>query len=135
MSGYAEAASLTAALLVRKGNAAPITFVPRPAPVRLVEPSASAQPVAASRPRPSRKGAPRVSLRLDEPRMKQLRLVAAQLATTRQATLLRALDEFVERHLAGSGSFCLCIKSDGVVTCVTENGCAAPAGEGSDVRA
>jgi hypothetical protein len=119
LSELREAGSLTAALLVRKGDA--VAFVPRHAKpsIRLVE--------AAPEPKRRRTGAPRVSLRLDEAEARRLRILAAQLGLTRQATLARALAEMVERHLAGSGAGCICLAT-------AEAPCAVhPAGD-SDVR-
>jgi hypothetical protein len=73
-------ASLTEALLVSKGAAAPS----RPAPW------------------PQRRalrmdGRLRVALRLDEPRHRRLRLAAAQFHKTAQAVMLAALDHYLDR--------------------------------------
>jgi hypothetical protein len=122
VNGPLEAASLSAALLARKGNALP--FPPRlaSAAVRLVGTAPAG--------RPRRNGPPRVSLRLDETQAKQLRLLAAQLGITRQEALQRALAEMIERHLAGDGASCRCLAAPGGMC---GGGCERDDGE-TDVR-
>jgi hypothetical protein len=79
---FAGVASLTDALLVAKGAAAPS----RPAP----------QPPQRRRAR-SDDGRLRVGLRLDEPRHRRLRLAAAHFHKTTQAVMLAALDHYLDR--------------------------------------
>jgi hypothetical protein len=118
MTPLPEAASLSATLLARKGNAQPVTFAPR-GPVLGAQPRPLFPMLATAKKAPAEKGPPRArqTLRLDPGRHLQLRLIAAQFGKSRQDLLLAAFDEFVAKHGAG----CLCIA-----------GAARPAGEADD---
>ena len=76
----AGVASLTDALLVVKGAAAPSR--PAPQPPRRSTPSV---------------GYLRVGVRLDEPRHRRLRLTAAHFRKSAQAVMLAALDHYLDR--------------------------------------
>lgn len=121
VSEFNAAAALTAGLLARKGTAAPATLAPR-LPDFLARPSVPAAPFGKAAPRPARDGAAagtgraphpyphRVTLRLDERRHLHLRLMAAHFALSRQELILRALDEFLDRHAPGtSAEHCQCL--------------------------
>lgn len=73
-------ASLTDALLVVKGAAAPSRPVPQ-----------------AQRQSARSEGVLRVALRLDEPRHRRLRLTAAHFRKSAQAVVLAALDHYLDR--------------------------------------
>ncbi|HXQ51797.1 MAG TPA: hypothetical protein VN802_11935 [Stellaceae bacterium] len=79
MSGF-DPASLTDALLVVKGAAAPS----RPAPQRSAR-------------RGRDEGRVRVAMRLEEPRHRRLRLAAAHMQQSLQAVILAALDHYLDR--------------------------------------
>ena len=74
----ADVASLTDALLVAKGAAAPSRWAPQRGSARS-------------------DGRLRVSLRLDEPRHRRLRLAAAHFRKNVQAVMLAALDHYLDR--------------------------------------
>lgn len=125
VSEFNAAAALTAGLLARKGTATPATLAPR-LPDFLTRPSATAVPFAKTAPvpvrdaaaaaqgRPSHPHPHRVTLRLDERRHLHLRLMAAHFALSRQELILRALDEFLERHAPGtSAEHCQCLGATG----------------------
>jgi hypothetical protein len=112
MSSLPEAASLTSALLVRKGAAVPAGYVslasalrgqqrssePEPAleaPLGRVAAVASA-PRRARRPR-TRDPRARISLRLDDQRHLQLKLTAAHLHKKLQDIVIAALDGYLEQ--------------------------------------
>lgn len=127
VSEFNAAAALTAGLLARKGTATPATVAPR-LPDFLARPSAPAMPFGKAAPFPARDGAAaargrtphphpfRVTLRLDERRHLHLRLMAAHFALTRQELILRALDEFLERHAPGtSAEHCQCLGVTGPI--------------------
>jgi hypothetical protein len=134
MSGAGEAASLTAALLARKGDAAPLGHPPRLShAVRLAEMVGAPMPRRPAEPHHPGDRPGRISLRLDEARARQLRVLAAQLSTTRQALLLRAIDELVERHFTSGGGRCLCLKPHDRVDWGSGRCCEDDAG-GHDVR-
>lgn len=116
MSELDAAAALTAGLLARKGAATPaprqpgfaaaldaprVPFgkaAPFPAPARTANETA---------PGPHRQ---RLTLRLDDRRHLHLRLMSAHFALSRQELIVRALDEFLERHAAGtSAEHCQCL--------------------------
>jgi hypothetical protein len=97
-----EAASLTASLMTRKGEAQPSRlFALTPPPV-----------VTAAAPRPARPEAPakdrrRLTLRLDPERHMRLKLAAAHLDLSLQDILIAALDA----HLAREAP-CPCLAAD-----------------------
>ncbi len=94
-----QAASLTADLLVTKGNARPSHLAPRlgdrialgalygGAPIRPVTPTNPAAPKAEPQ--------SRILLRIDEKRRLRLRLAAVHLGKSSQAILLDALDHYL----------------------------------------
>jgi hypothetical protein len=123
-------ASLTSALLTRKGYAAPAGVAerdklrrgnaleaprwrpaPEPAPVvRIAAPT----PVAKPR-RLNRDSRSRVSLRLEEDRHLRLRLTAAHKNTTMQEVMMLALDSYlVECKQVLMGGSCACLEGNAV---------------------
>jgi hypothetical protein len=113
------AAALTAGLLARKGAATPATLAPRQ-PVFAAGLDAPTVPFgkAAPFPAPERRASEsahaahrqRLTLRLDDRRHLHLRLMSAHFALSRQELIVRALDEFLERHAAGtSAEHCRCL--------------------------
>jgi hypothetical protein len=122
-SQFNAAAALTAGLLARKGAATPATLAPRQprfasgldapavpfgkaAPFPAVERTASEAAPAAHR--------QRLTLRLDDRRHLHLRLMSAHFGLSRQELIVRALDEFLERHAAGtSAEHCQCLRVAG----------------------
>ena len=111
MSSVPEAASLTSALLVRKGAAVPAGYVSLASAVRgqrpieeqpaLEAPLAPATAVASAprRARRPRKRDPRarISLRLDDQRHLKLKLTAAHLHKKLQDIVISALDGYLEQ--------------------------------------
>ena len=124
-----EAASLTSALLVRKGAAVPAGYVSLAAAVRgvrapeppdaSVTPLAEADKAAGSRPRRRRSAADpraRISLRLDDERHLKLKLTAAHLHKKLQDVVIAALDGYLDQvGPAVMNGNCACL----------EGGCAA----------
>jgi hypothetical protein len=104
MSLY-EPASLTEALIVAKGAAAPSHFTTarrEPDPIR-------------HRPRPA-EGRARLPLRLDEERHRRLRLATAHLRKSGQALLLAALDHYLDHVVpALIPGRCPCLAGDAPV--------------------
>ncbi|MGH7289486.1 MAG: hypothetical protein ACREI8_15860, partial [Myxococcota bacterium] len=103
-----EAASLTSALLVRKGAAVPAGYATLAATVRglrvaEVSPSEGAPlaPGEAGAKRPRRRSAPdprtRISLRLDDERHLKLKLTAAHLQKKLQDIVIAALDGYLDQ--------------------------------------
>lgn len=135
MSSVPEAASLTSALLVRKGRAVPAGYVSvaqavrgdraediaRPAPAPRLEASeAPAKPRAARRPR-KRDPRARISLRLDDERHLRLKLTAAHLHKKLQDIVIAALDGYLEQiGPAVMNGNCACLEGGG--TCVAREG-------------
>ena len=125
-----EAASLTSALLVRKGAAVPAGYVSLAAAVRgmrapemndaLVGVPADSGKAGATRPRRRRQSAPdprpRISLRLDGERHLKLKLTAAHLHKKLQDVVIAALDGYLDQvGPAVMNGNCACL----------EGGCAA----------
>lgn len=113
MSSVPEAASLTSALLVRKGRAVPAGYVSLASAVRnersfdaehpvpaeaapAAAPAPAARPRAARRPRKQDPRA-RISLRLDDERHLKLKLTAAHLHKKLQEIVIAALDGYLEQ--------------------------------------
>lgn len=110
MSNVPEAASLTSALLVRKGAAVPAGYVSLASVVRGPRPvdeepraeaaapmdSAQSEPRKARRPR-KRDPRARISLRLDDERHLKLKLTAAHLHKKLQDIVIAALDGYLEQ--------------------------------------
>jgi hypothetical protein len=95
------AATLSPSLLARKGAAVPVVFAPRffdaPAVMQLPVGHDTGQMIeAVARDR-------RTSVRLDPARQARLRQVATRLELSKQAVLVKALDELFEREIAGGG--------------------------------
>jgi hypothetical protein len=116
VSVISEAATLHPGLLARKGAAAP-TVAPRlfsvygPSssdPVRIVPVGGDAAAVTrdVTMEGDERARVARVSFRLDQRRWLQLRITAAALGKSRQAMLVQAFDEFMERHVASASEQC-----------------------------
>jgi hypothetical protein len=111
MSSLPEAASLTSALLVRKGAAVPAGYVSLASVVRGQRPIQEEPELEAPRapgvlvaPAPRRAPRPRkrdqrarISLRLDDPRHLKLKLTAAHLHKTLQEIAIAALDGYLEQ--------------------------------------
>jgi hypothetical protein len=108
MSSVPEAASLTSALLVRKGRAVPAGYVSlasavraphaieEEAPIATPAPAPAAKPRTARRPRKKDPRA-RISLRLDDERHLKLKLTAAHLHKKLQEIVIAALDGYLEQ--------------------------------------
>ncbi|MEN8161831.1 MAG: hypothetical protein ABFS41_17305 [Myxococcota bacterium] len=109
MSSVPEAASLTSALLVRKGRAVPAGYVSLASAVRAPNaieeeapvapapaPAPAAKPRTARRPRKKDPRA-RISLRLDDERHLKLKLTAAHLHMKLQEIVIAALDGYLEQ--------------------------------------
>jgi hypothetical protein len=120
VSQFNAAAALTAGLLARKGAATPATLAPRQ-PVFAAGLDAPTVPFGKAAPFPvSERTASeiahaahrqRLTLRLDDRRHLHLRLMSAHFALSRQELIVRALDEFLERHAAGtSAEHCQCLR-------------------------
>jgi hypothetical protein len=126
-----EAASLTSALLVRKGAAVPAGYVSLAAAVRGVRAPEAAEaavtPIAeagrAARPRRRRSAADpraRISLRLDDERHLKLKLTAAHLHKKLQDVVIAALDGYLDQvGPAVMNGNCACL----------DGGCAAARGK------
>jgi hypothetical protein len=111
MSSVPEAASLTSALLVRKGRAVPAGYVSLASAVRGQQPAqeepaleAPLATVAAPASAPRRAARPRkrdprarISLRLDDERHLKLKLTAAHLHKKLQEIVIAALDGYLEQ--------------------------------------
>lgn len=126
MSTPPEPASLTSALLVRKGTAVPAGYVSLAAAVRSVrsEPAeATVTPLdahAGARRRRQQESVPdarvRISLRLDEERHLKLKLTAAHMQKKLQDVVIAALDGYLDQiGPAVMNGHCACL----------EGGCAA----------
>ena len=96
-----DAAALTAALLVRKGEAAPSRLFALPTPVLAPTPRPELPPL------PPAKDRRRLTLRLDPERHMRLKLAAAHLDLSLQEILIAALDS----HLAREAP-CACLAAD-----------------------
>jgi hypothetical protein len=128
-----EAASLTSALLVRKGAAVPAGYVSLAAVVRgtraaeanepTVATLAGAGKASAARPRRRKSAADpraRISLRLDDERHLKLKLTAAHLQKKLQDVVIAALDGYLDQvGPAVMNGNCACL----------EGGCAARGGK------
>jgi hypothetical protein len=116
MTPSVAAAALSAGLLARKGDAAPVTLALRPHAI--CNPTATDVPrLATATPNGTAAGNERAGqrlrqwIRLDPQRHLQLRLMAAHLGTSRQELLLRAFDEFLDRHAVSAfGRRCRCLE-------------------------
>jgi len=124
MSSVPEAASLTSALLVRKGRAVPAGYVSVASAVRsdtaedIARPAPTAvgavRPRAAQRPR-RRDPRPRISLRLDDERHLRLKLTAAHLHKNLQDIVVAALDGYLEQiGPAVMNGNCACLEGGGM---------------------
>jgi hypothetical protein len=125
MSTPPEAASLTSALLVRKGAAVPAGYVSLAAIVRgvrapeanesVVAPLADAGKTGATRPRRRRSASDpraRISLRLDDERHLKLKLTAAHLHKKLQDVVIAALDGYLDQvGPAVMNGNCACLES------------------------
>ena len=120
MTNPKEVASLTGALLARKGSAAPADIVGRPfGTLSLVRGGPSLAPVGSppSRPRPpvqsfSRYAPERIklSIRFDQSRHLKIKLAAAHLRLSVQDLLTTAVDSYLERiapEVLGGSCACL----------------------------
>ena len=109
----APAASLSAALLVTKGNAQPSRGLAQPMTERIalglqgpriVDAAAiarSVSPAFVPPPMPATHAPGRITLRVDEKQRLRLRLASAHLGKSRQVILLDALDHYLKRVLPG----------------------------------
>ena len=89
-----KAASLTSALLVAKGGAAPTGAAPR------FEPADNVQPLPMRlRPRAGGDGQTRLSLRMNSARHLRLRLAAAHLGRSSHALMVAAIDHYLDNVL------------------------------------
>ena len=106
-------ASLTSALLVTKGGAAPIDRSERPieeagSNIQLFPPRPMRQ--VAGRSAVSRDGLSRVALRLNGARHLRLRVAAAHLGVTANSLMVAAIDHFVDHVLPTQmGAHCACL--------------------------
>jgi hypothetical protein len=119
----AHAASLTAALLVTKGNAQPSRGLAQPMSARvdlgarnagMFEPGPvirHAPPILVPPPPDPNAAQSRITLRVDAPQRLRLRLACAHLGKSRQTILLDALDHYLQRVLpAFLHDACPCIQ-------------------------
>jgi len=138
MSTLPEAASLTSALLVRKGAAVPAGYVSLATVVRSTRPQETGEATVtsladASRERarrPRRSAAPdsrtRLSLRLDDERHLKLKLTAAHLHKKLQDVVIAALDGYFDQ--VGPAVM------NGQCACLEGGGCAARGSERAEVK-
>jgi hypothetical protein len=126
----APAASLSAALLVTKGNAQPSRGLAQPMTERIgfglretdTRDTRSPEPPPVMRPPafvpplvPASTGQSRITLRIDETQRLRLRLASAHLGKTRQVILIEALDHYFKRVLpAFLHDPCPCIQGGGI---------------------
>jgi hypothetical protein len=123
MTAPAGPASLTSALLVRKGTAVPAAYAALGSAARAARPLfdlAPAEPPAADAgaavPRPRRRHAAldpraRISLRLDSERYLRLKLSAAHLRVSLQELIVKALDGHLEQiGPAVMNGKCVCLE-------------------------
>ena len=121
------AASLSAALLVTKGNAQPSRGLAQPMTER---PELGARDASALGPTPIARALPpafaappavagatgRLTLRVDEKQRLRLRLASAHLGKSRQTILLEALDHYLKRVLPGFlHDPCPCIQGESAI--------------------
>jgi hypothetical protein len=132
-----EAASLTSALLVRKGAAVPAGYVSLATVVRsrasetgeaTVTPLAEASRTRATRPRRRAALDPRtrISLRLDDDRHLKLKLTAAHLHKKLQDVVIAALDGYFDQ--VGPAVM------NGQCACLDGGGCAARGSERAEAK-
>jgi len=137
------AASLSAALLVTKGNAQPSRGLAQPMTERFGFGARETQPHDMHAPEPAPAGRPmppafipppslartapsRITLRIDEAQRLRLRLASAHLGKTRQVILIEALEHYFKRVLpAYLHDPCPCIQGAGIQDGQSQGGSAS----------
>ena len=124
----ARFASITSALLTRKGEAAPSlvggsartvpAYIPAPAPRPVKRPPAISPPSDHKR---------RVVVTLTVEEYQRLGIVAAKMNTTRQELVRNAVFERMDRFAREQGSDCSCISSDAACDCAAPAARTSPA--------